>query len=167
MSIRSSCGCGSSVGKAPWVKVPKKRCNWADVSLIPGHGLGVREKSILATPSVAVWGETYLRRNKCVVWAGSKKMSIRSKVGAPKLWRQTSRNILFRRGTNFRPKINRPKMLIFLSANESVIISRNGSCIKDFFVSSWHLLYGILVQNPKNYMLLESAHWDLQNAVTI
>ena len=33
-------GRGSSVGKWSWIKVPQKRCNWTDMSLIPGCGLG-------------------------------------------------------------------------------------------------------------------------------
>ena len=40
-------------------KGPSKRCNRADVSLIPGHGIGVREK-ILTTPSMGVCGKVHV-----------------------------------------------------------------------------------------------------------
>ena len=32
-----------SVGKASWIKVPQKRCNWTDVSLIPSCVIGVKK----------------------------------------------------------------------------------------------------------------------------
>ena len=44
-------GQDSSVGKASWIKVTQKRCNWTDVILIPGCGKGGKKK-ILATPSM-------------------------------------------------------------------------------------------------------------------
>ena len=41
--VKSSRGCGSSVGKGSWIKVPLKRCNWTVVSSIPGRGIGIRK----------------------------------------------------------------------------------------------------------------------------
>ena len=42
------------------------------MSLIPGRGIGVREK-IQATPSVGVGGEAHVCRNKRTDWSSSKK----------------------------------------------------------------------------------------------
>ena len=43
-------GCGSSVCKVSWIKVPQKRCISADMSLIPSCGLGVKKN-----PSFAIY----------------------------------------------------------------------------------------------------------------
>ena len=51
-----------------WIKVPKERCNGADVSSIPGRGIRVKEK-ILATPSVGAWSERLIHRYKRSYWA--------------------------------------------------------------------------------------------------
>ena len=44
------------------------------MSSIPSRGIGVREKSILAMPSVGVGGETHVCRNKCVDRTSSKEI---------------------------------------------------------------------------------------------
>ena len=64
-------GCGSSVGKAFWIKVPQTT-EPTDISSIPSCSIGVREK-ILATPSEGVWGKTHVRRNKHANWASRNK----------------------------------------------------------------------------------------------
>ena len=70
--IKYAAGAVAQPVKCPELKFLKKRCTWADVSLIPGCSIGIREK-ILATPSVGVRGEAHVHRNKHVGWASSKK----------------------------------------------------------------------------------------------
>ena len=51
---------------------PPKRCNWTDVSSVPGCDIGVRGK-IIAMPSAGVGGKTHEQINKCADWASSPK----------------------------------------------------------------------------------------------
>ena len=69
--IASCQGRGSSVGKASWVQVPQKRCNWTYVSLIPGRGTDSWGK-IWTTPSVGVWGKTPVHGLKWADWLVAK-----------------------------------------------------------------------------------------------
>ena len=71
--IDSCRGRSSSVGKASWIKVPPRGATQLMWVHIPGRCIGVWGK-ILATPSVGVWGETHVCRNKCWNWARRKKI---------------------------------------------------------------------------------------------
>ena len=55
----SKSGGGSSVDKASWITVPQKRCNWTDVSLIPGRGLGGRNNPsrTIYEANIEVWAQ--------------------------------------------------------------------------------------------------------------
>ena len=81
----------ASVGKVSWIKVTQKRCNWADTSLIPCHGIGVRKNPSCtiykANIEVSAWFEKLMRKEEEKTWY--RKHLVKNLIHfGPKSWRQ-------------------------------------------------------------------------------